>query len=103
MPLAAPHEVRVLFVVQPGERNVLDQRGLEYEVAEQSSSVGGAGAVGHGSAGGASSGSQRVLCLRASLADVAARAILVQVTVPLWCTCLRVSMCVCVCFIFLFL
>lgn len=75
VPLAAPHEVRVLFVVQPGERNTVDQRGLEYEVAEQSNAVGGAG----GLPGGVSAGSQRVLCLRASLRDVASRATVVTV------------------------
>lgn len=62
------HEVKILFVVQPNERNVMDQRLLEYEIANQSScehqqlnSIGGNNGVN-------TTGS--ISCIRASLAEI---------------------------------
>jgi glutathione synthase len=62
-PSARPAAVAVLFVVQPGERNVMDQRALEYEVGHQSEVGAGAG---------------RIRCVRLTLAEVHAKAVMAE-------------------------
>jgi glutathione synthase len=54
------HEVKIMFVVQPNERNVMDQRLLEYEIANQSSDR-------------THEANGSISCIRATLAEIDSR------------------------------